>query len=695
VALSMAMFDSRPMKVRLNVTRPAFPQPEPLPCLDDELFVLIQAAMQAQAQAPVPEAVLQQSADMQDMSHTANLQALLTQVTTAIASQQHHQPQVFEDMLAHVAPRQAYQVPSCAVRAQQHQQVHMPAAMPSHECMQQPQEMSSYACRPQQYAQVRTEQDARVLQASRSDSMDGAMLAQFTHAALAQQAQEDAHEVHRVQRNENALSQDLLVQAMASLAKHQQRQPTPAAFPAAAPSQLRSQFPFVSPPGLSVNSALDTALPIARAQQGFLRLDQTASHRPCTCGGNCRSCAGEYRTSQVPAPSVSIDTPSNRAQTHSEDNVLHLTLSKEDPLCVFATRRINKLGFKSKSILKHHFSGYGEVLYVLWPDGAKQNSGANGGSQIRVRAANLAFVVMKAAEAVQTILAEGSEHTVKGVQILLSRYEPKGHCEEGASLADIPAPMQVALGNAGGDHEWSVAMDLRKQAEHLRAHADVLMQAAQGMTNSLPAYDHQVTAPLPAGLVSGRSELKQVKVTAQDRSSANSSDAFSLRSHLTQVSSEDPRCIFVVRHVHKLGFHSDKKLRKYYSSFGEVVHVLVADKKNKPFPGSDGERNKRPGSLGLIVMKSPHSVQQILAAGMKQDVAGHVITIEAFNIPNASDFGSCSDDTSTHVPSTGLGSGSGEGGSGCGEAGSNGDSEDSDKALAELLSNPNRAPLHL
>lgn len=105
-----------------------------------------------------------------------------------------------------------------------------------------------------------------------------------------------------------------------------------------------------------------------------------------------------------------------------------------------------------------------------------------------------------------------------------------------------------------------------------------------------------------------------------------------LRSHLTEVLDEDPECIFVVRRINKLGFRSREILNQHYSHYGEVVKVLVAHSKVKPGRDLRGHRTK-PGGLGLVVMRSPESVRQILAPGEKQRIAGHEIELHRFERP--------------------------------------------------------------
>jgi hypothetical protein len=120
-----------------------------------------------------------------------------------------------------------------------------------------------------------------------------------------------------------------------------------------------------------------------------------------------------------------------------------------------------------------------------------------------------------------------------------------------------------------------------------------------------------------------------VSVTTED----SRAQPWTLKSHLKEVSFENPACIFVARKIQTLGFHAHKKLREHYSQYGEVFRVLIANRKLKAIPDSHGRiglPRTRPGSLGLIVMKSEASVQKIMACGEDQRVAGHVIRIEEF-----------------------------------------------------------------
>lgn len=96
-------------------------------------------------------------------------------------------------------------------------------------------------------------------------------------------------------------------------------------------------------------------------------------------------------------------------------------LRSKDPRCVFVARRINKLGFKSKSHLQKYFAWYGKVSRVLVAHSKVKASEEC--TYSRTRPGNFGFVIMSSAEDVQKILAEGQWHTVLGVEIQVHKFE--------------------------------------------------------------------------------------------------------------------------------------------------------------------------------------------------------------------------------------------------------------------------------
>jgi len=136
-----------------------------------------------------------------------------------------------------------------------------------------------------------------------------------------------------------------------------------------------------------------------------------------------------------------------------------------------------------------------------------------------------------------------------------------------------------------------------------------------------------------------------------------------LRKQLMELSTEDPRSIFITRRINKLGFRSREILHQHYNQYGEVSRVLVAHSEVKPFRDSNGQLRTRPGGLGLIVMRDPASVTPILALGEEQMVAGHMIRVQRFDKPKVTcEMKAQADDTgytgNGSGTSTALGSGS-------------------------------------
>eukprot|EP00448_Togula_jolla_P015872 CAMPEP_0170593014 /NCGR_PEP_ID=MMETSP0224-20130122/13221_1 /TAXON_ID=285029 /ORGANISM="Togula jolla, Strain CCCM 725" /LENGTH=1013 /DNA_ID=CAMNT_0010916937 /DNA_START=77 /DNA_END=3118 /DNA_ORIENTATION=- len=103
-----------------------------------------------------------------------------------------------------------------------------------------------------------------------------------------------------------------------------------------------------------------------------------------------------------------------------------------------------------------------------------------------------------------------------------------------------------------------------------------------------------------------------------------------LGSHLTELKSEDPRRVFIVRRIGSMGFFSQDLLAKHYSQYGEVRSVRVAHSKVKPFSCRGSTQRVRPGSLGFIVMSKTSAVEKILSIGRDQVVAGHHIQVFVF-----------------------------------------------------------------
>lgn len=114
-------------------------------------------------------------------------------------------------------------------------------------------------------------------------------------------------------------------------------------------------------------------------------------------------------------------------------------LRNEDPRCIFIARRINKLGFRSKSLLERHYAQYGEVSQVLVAHSKVKPFKSSGSWTFpRTRPGNFGLVVMRSPEVVQRILAEGPLQVIMGVEIQAFQFEHVAMSAEAEAEADEP-----------------------------------------------------------------------------------------------------------------------------------------------------------------------------------------------------------------------------------------------------------------
>mmetsp|Transcript_123279 Transcript_123279/g.310297 ORF Transcript_123279/g.310297 Transcript_123279/m.310297 type:complete len:811 (+) Transcript_123279:41-2473(+) len=135
---------------------------------------------------------------------------------------------------------------------------------------------------------------------------------------------------------------------------------------------------------------------------------------------------------------------------------------------------------------------------------------------------------------------------------------------------------------------------------------------------------HWPSAPV-ASQAAARPSVENNKTTSPTPDKVNT-----LQVHLTQLQKEDQSHVFIVRGISRMGFKSQEILEAYCAKFGNVLRVMVAHSKVKPFRGDGKGARIRPGSLGFVVMDSAESVSRVLAAGEEQTVAGCRIRFERF-----------------------------------------------------------------
>lgn len=250
-----------------------------------------------------------------------------------------------------------------------------------------------------------------------------------------------------------------------------------------------------------------------------------------------------------------------------------------------------------------------------------------------------------------------------------------------ASYSQMGMPTGCPAGNIAGHEKISSGnMDMKHSARAQTRANHVHTQKKKGWLNSETEEAAQSSSP-PS--------------SSTEKTSLHADKKSTFGMHLTQLQTEDPKCVFIARRINGMGFESKDVLSAHYEQYGRVLKVLVAHSKVKPFRRQGAQSRIRPGSLGFIVMDSPQSVENILAVGANQFVRGYNISVERFEkIAKPQDAGqsTAGDSTTTHGGSTTTGSGSGSGGdsngsdkssaagaNGLGESGSGGSEEGSDK----------------
>lgn len=85
----------------------------------------------------------------------------------------------------------------------------------------------------------------------------------------------------------------------------------------------------------------------------------------------------------------------------------------------------------------------------------------------------------------------------------------------------------------------------------------------------------------------------------------------------------------IVRRINRLGFKATRKLRRYFSSYGRVVRLLVAHSTCQAGEGGSCSYD-RPSSLGFVHMATPDAVRDVLAVGEEQEIEGVTIRVQRF-----------------------------------------------------------------
>jgi hypothetical protein len=124
-------------------------------------------------------------------------------------------------------------------------------------------------------------------------------------------------------------------------------------------------------------------------------------------------------------PVWELQAPENWFTLSTLLKVLDMEVDSE---CVLTVRKIHKLGLNSASILREHFSQFGEVERVmLLPSRPKSSPLSNGGNFVKIRPASMAFVVMRSRQ--PAIIARLFEvHSVEGHLIQVQKFRIDQSC---------------------------------------------------------------------------------------------------------------------------------------------------------------------------------------------------------------------------------------------------------------------------
>jgi len=104
-------------------------------------------------------------------------------------------------------------------------------------------------------------------------------------------------------------------------------------------------------------------------------------------------------------------------------------LDHVDARCVVSVRKINRLGFAARDLLRDHFSRYGGIEEILL-SGAEEKVAAPGGPRVRIRPSGFGFVVFDSAEAAAAVIRDGQTQVIKDNEILINSFTRRGDTDD-------------------------------------------------------------------------------------------------------------------------------------------------------------------------------------------------------------------------------------------------------------------------
>jgi len=305
------------------------------------------------------------------------------------------------------------------------------------------------------------------------------------------------------------------------------------------------------------------------------------------------------------------DTPSMSRSERARGTLRTMLEQLEDVEAarILVVRRIGKLGSSSQVVIRKHFAQYGTVSQVLVPGKKRLN---NHYDDCGSRPGNLGLVVMESVTSAELALEQGEFPMVAGVELQLRRFERQ---------VDAPRAPGSKVSEDMARRECPItSKDLSPQHVSLQNLASMQVASRKSDVNAaktLQCQSQQATA--------SRS-LDTPLCTAAERRVIQK-----LMKHVRAVTDAELGRMLVCHNLGALGISSQDLLMEEYSKFGDICHVYVAHTKLKLSPEQEGQVHTCPGELGILVMASEADVQQIIAEGEQQEVAGHKILVHSLS----------------------------------------------------------------
>jgi hypothetical protein len=102
-----------------------------------------------------------------------------------------------------------------------------------------------------------------------------------------------------------------------------------------------------------------------------------------------------------------------------------------------------------------------------------------------------------------------------------------------------------------------------------------------------------------------------------------------IATQLSELQSEDPEKIVIVKKINRLGFDSPGVLTKHFGQFGRVEKVLLSNAHSKT-PDFSPKVRLRPSGIGFLVFESPEVAARVVAEGQTQMINGFEVIVRAF-----------------------------------------------------------------